>query len=268
MTTLLRRFPLASYFLLAYLLSWSLEIPLALSARGALDWSLPHSLEVVAAFGPFAAAIIVLSFTQGRAGCRQLFASLLHWRVPVIWWLAAVLSPFVIMLAALEVTGETGRLAAGDFWQQLLSSGKLAELIFIGGILRGFGEEPGWRGFALPVLRGRYGPLLATFALWPVWLLWHLPAFLLRPEFELAAGIGFSVGILSAAAWCTLLYDQTRSLLLLALWHALINITRGVALAVSSAAFMAFSQIMLVVGLLVIIYWLVRRPGKYQQQTP
>ena len=234
-----------------------------LAARGVIDLQLPHWLEALAAFGPFVAAIIVLQCSQGGAGVRDLFASLIHWRVPGLWLAAALLSPILIMLLALMITGETDQLFSGSLFSELSASGKLVELILVGGILRGLGEEPGWRGFALPVLRSRFGPLLATLALWPVWLLWHLPSFLMRPEFQLAAGIGFSVGILSATAWCTLLYDKTRSVLMIALWHALINITRGIALAASSAAFLAFSQVMLGVGLVIIVYWLFKRPEKY-----
>ena len=85
----------------------------------------------------------------------------------------------------------------------------------------------------------------------------------MRPEFQLGAWIGFSFGILAAAAWSTLLYDKTRSVLMIALWHALINITRTMAGSVSSEAFFAFAQLMTGIGLLVIVYWLIASPGKY-----
>jgi membrane protease YdiL (CAAX protease family) len=266
MKTLLSRFPLVSYFFLAYLFSWSIELPMTFAARGIIELQLPHWFEAVAAFGPFLAAVVVLRVSQGANGVRKLIASLTHWRVPAVWLGAAVLSPFIIMFIALAMTGETEKLLSGAVFAELATSGKLLELILFGGVLRGLGEEPGWRGFALPVLRGRFGPLLATLALWPVWLLWHLPSFLMRPEFQPAAAIGFSLGILSAAAFCTLLYDRTRSVLMIAIWHALINIARGIALAASSAAFLAFSQIMLGVGLIIIVYWLLSRPGRYSAE--
>jgi len=38
-------------------------------------------------------------------------------------------------------------------------------------------EEPGWRGFALPRLQERYGPVRATLILAPLWAGWHLPLF-------------------------------------------------------------------------------------------
>ena len=42
----------------------------------------------------------------------------------------------------------------------------------------GLAEEPGWRDFATPRLQRRYGPLLGTLILGPLWGAWHLPLFL------------------------------------------------------------------------------------------
>ena len=260
---MIRSWPLLSYFLLAYLFTWAIEVPMALDARGIMAVHLPHWLEGLAAFGPFAAALIVLNATRGREGIQALFASLFKWRVPSLWLAAAVVSPFVIMFAALAMTGQSGELLSGTLCAAIADEGRWVGIIVTGGLLRGVGEEPGWRGFALPLLRSRFGPLLATLALWPVWACWHLPSFLMRPEFQLGAWIGFSFGILAAAAWSTLLYDKTRSVLMVAIWHALINITRTIAGSASSEAFFAFAQLMTGVGLLVIVYWLIVRPGTY-----
>lgn len=260
---MIRRWPLLSYFLLAYFFTWVIEVPMMLAARGIITLELPHWLEAMAAFGPFVAALVVLNVTRGPDGIRELFASLLRWRVSTLWFAAAVVSPFLILFAALAMTGQTAELLSGRLCAAIADEGRWVGILVTGGLLRGIGEEPGWRGFALPLLRGRFGPLLATLALWPVWACWHLPSFLMRPEFQLGAWIGFSFGILAAAAWSTLLYDKTRSVLMIALWHALINITRTMAGSVSSEAFFAFAQLMTGIGLLVIVYWLIVRPGRY-----
>jgi uncharacterized protein len=39
------------------------------------------------------------------------------------------------------------------------------------------GEEPGWRGFALPRLQRLDSPLVGSLILGPSWAFWHLPLF-------------------------------------------------------------------------------------------
>ena len=111
---MIRRWPLLSYFLLAYLFTWAIEVPMMLAARGVISWHLPHWLEAVAAFGPFAAAVVVMLPTQGSAGVQALVASLFKWRVAPLWMGAAILSPFVVMFAALGMTGQMAGLISGE----------------------------------------------------------------------------------------------------------------------------------------------------------
>jgi len=262
---MIRRYPLFSYFLLAFALTWVIELPMMYAGRGIIDLHLPHWLEALAAFGPFLAAVIVLRATHGAAGVSKLLASLVHWRVPGIWLAAALFSPFAVMLAALSMTGETSLLFSGEVCRQISADGRWFEILVLSALLRGIGEEPGWRGYALPMLRGRYGPLLATLALWPFWAVWHLPAYLARPDASAVVFVLFSLGILAATFWSTLLYDKTRSVLMLALWHALINITRAFAGQASPEAFMAYNQVTILLGLVIAVYWLITRPGKYTE---
>jgi membrane protease YdiL (CAAX protease family) len=41
--------------------------------------------------------------------------------------------------------------------------------------LAALGEELGWRGFALPRLQSRIGPLSASLVIGVIWAAWHLP---------------------------------------------------------------------------------------------
>jgi membrane protease YdiL (CAAX protease family) len=257
---LVRRAPLVTYVALAYLFTWSIGLVLLAERRGWAETGISERWEAVAAFGPFLAALIVAFALNGRDGLRGIFASLARWRVGARWLAFSVLSPFALLaLAALVVRVTSG--AWPDF--TVLGNGKLAtaaglfNLVVIAGLAQGLGEEPGWRGFMLPRLRLRYSPLIATLVLFPAWLLWHLPAFLGRPEFGLAQWIGFSAGVLSAAVWLTVIWEGTRSALMAVAWHTTVNIARGIALAISTPMFLAMSILVLLGA--VILAWQLRR---------
>ena len=267
MKKLIQKFPIFSFYVLAYALTWMIAVPLMWSKRGWVSWDLPHSLEGLAAFGPFAAALISTALIGGKQAIRSLLANCVHWRFPVIWWLVTLLSPFVILgLAILLTPADVASDAQQNIGAFILSTAFL-ELVIVGGLYQGLGEEPGWRGFALPKLRAKYGPLLASLVLFPVWLCWHLPAFVARPEFNLGAWLGFSLGILSAAIWLTWIYDATRSALTAIVWHLLINVARGIAMVVSMQTFLLFGQVVAGTALIIVIYWLVKRPGPYGNET-
>jgi len=253
----LRRHPLLSFYSIAYGITWSLGVPLLLSRRGLIAVDVPHLVEPFAAFGPFIAALIVVAALNGRDGLRSLSRSLLRWRIGGAWLALSFLSTPLLLLLALAGASVIGGAEASGSTRltEIWSLAGLFELIVVGGLLQSLGEEPGWRGFAVPALRERFGPLLATLALWPVWLCWHLPFFLSRPAFGWPQWIGFSIGILSAAIWLTLLRDRTQSVLACIGWHALANICRNTALAVSTAAFLIYNNLILLSALIIAGYW-------------
>lgn len=248
---MLRKHPLVAYVLLAYGWTWLTILPLLLQRRGWTDTALPNAWEAVGAFGPFLGAVAVL---WGAGGLRPFLRSLGRWRIGTGWWLFALLGPFGFLGVALLVTGSAVAPIAGlaGHW----SAAGLVDLVLVGALLQSVGEEPGWRGYLLPALRERKGPALATLMLVPVWIFWHLPFFLSRPEFGVAQFAGFSLGILSAAVWLTLLWEGTRSLLIAIVWHTLLNITRGIALAISTRTFLAYGLTVLA-GAVVIGLWYV-----------
>lgn len=261
--------PLLAYVAIAYGFTW-------------LVMSTLH-VEPLAAFGPTVAALVLLWAARRRrrtagAGRDELARrdggiarddALAEWRRSLVRWpqtRAGQWLTFASPLAFLAVALLAVAAAPGDAdWEPLVigplaSSSGLVELLLVGSLLQAVGEEPGWRGWFLPKLRERFGPFAATLLLFPVWLFWHLPMFLARPEFGLPQFGGFALGILSAAVWMTAIYEITRSTLAAIVWHLLINATRGVALAISTPAFLSYGMAVTVGAMAIaVVAW--RRRG-------
>jgi uncharacterized protein len=235
-------------------------------------WLVMETLHVepLAAFGPTLAALVVIVASRlRRAAAPGSADDLAEWRASLVRWPATragrwltFASPFgflaVALLAVVAAPGDTDwrKLANGP----LTTPTGLLELLVVGSLLQALGEEPGWRGWFLPRLRERLGPFAATLVLFPVWLFWHLPMFLARPEFGPAQFAGFALGILSAAVWMTAIYELTKSTLAAIAWHLLINATRGVALAVSTPAFLSYGMAVTVgAAAIAVIAWRRRR---------
>lgn len=219
---------LITFFILAYALSWIIQIPLALSAQGLMSWELAPGLHLLSAYGPLLAAFIVTSFTEGWVGVRELLTRMIRWRVGWRWGLFALVSPLAFFLIAVLIQ----RMLSGS-WSAVYSFGNMVELPQLSWIASwlvwtltfGFGEETGWRGFALPRMQANRTAMRATLVLWIFWALWHAPQFFYNfPGMDLFGGIGFLLGMFAGAVLLTGLYNSTRgSILMVALWHGTYN---------------------------------------------
>ncbi len=256
--------PLLAWIGLAYLWTWVTVLPLLLQKRGLVALGLPDTWEAVGAFGPFVAAYLMIRRTGGTPGLAAFWRGLTNWRVGRSVLALTLFSPVAFLaLAAVLVTVQTGSppslqaLATG----RLGSVGAVVDMVLVAGILQGLGEEPGWRGYLLPKLLDRFQSLPATLLLFPVWWLWHLPFFLCRPEFGLPQFFGFGLGILAASIWLTFLWERSRSILVTVVWHAVLNVTRGIALGFSTGMFLAYGMVVTAGALGIVIWWVVRRRG-------
>ena len=224
-TTRFKKRPLLTFFMLAYALSWMVEIPLALRAQGVLQVEIPISLHYLAAYGPMLSALIVTGVTGGIGGLRELWERMTRWKVNPGWWLVAVapLGLYLVAAAALWLTqSEPIDLAAMGQVDFLPAIGLAALPVWI--LTFGIGEETGWRGFALPRLQKGHSALHATIILWALWALWHLPLFFY--SYDVSILPGFLIGLLAGAIVFTWLYNSTDgSVLMTAVWHGAFNFT-------------------------------------------
>ena len=164
-----RRRPLISFIVLSCLLSWWPAVLYAMDAS-----PLP-----IASFGPFLAAVIVLGATGGRAGVRALLRSMVEWRVSRRAYLLAIGLPLMFSGGAILANLAWGAAApsASDLatWTDIPVTA-LFVLLIPG--MGGAWEEPGFRGFALPRLEERFGAMAGPLVLGVLWVIWHVPLFL------------------------------------------------------------------------------------------
>jgi membrane protease YdiL (CAAX protease family) len=177
----IKRHPLIAYFSLAYALTWILIVPILLSQRGlgllALPDPLLFALFLLSTFsGPLPAALILTSVIDGKPGRQQLVRRMFQWRVGFGWYSAVLVGYPLIFLVGLTVySGTAPWTALIQKWPLLLTYYLPAAAIGI--IFPALGEEPGWRGFALPRLQEQYGPLAGSLILGTLHGLWHLPVY-------------------------------------------------------------------------------------------
>ena len=217
----LRARPLVSFFVLSYAVTWLLWAPLVFAGVPAFteatrtpSW---YALPGVAV-GVTGTAFVMTAVTQGRAGVRRMVQRLVYWRVGVRWYLVAIL---LIPVGQLLITAA---LASPDALRALRPSelalypvAYLAHFVF-GPLF----EESGWRGFALPRMQHRFGPVRATLLLGLLWSGWHF--FLYAPSWfaggpaNAVVGVGIFVVFTTSVSFIfTWLSNNTSASLLLAI---------------------------------------------------
>jgi hypothetical protein len=201
--------PLTWFVIAAYAFSW---------------WSVPFANGAIIPYGPFIAAILVLTLTKGRSGLGGLLRRMTSWQGGFIWLIIA--PGLVILYLALAFVfnillggnvSHTSHLTA--FGPTLLS------LVLLGGMW----EEPGWTGFALPLLQARngsrpFGFLKASLVVGLIRAGWHLPLMISGaiPWFDV---LFFSMAFQFLISW---LFNRTgESVLIPMLFHLTSNVVGG-----------------------------------------
>ena len=211
---LLKRCPIIAFFVLAFVISWSIRIPMAIASIEVAP------LKLLAEYGPAIAALIVTAALSGKAGVGALLSRLLLWRIKPWWYVLVLFGPAAFQLVSIGAFVLVG--SPGSRFQ-FPGLGLLITLTI--GILLSIGEEIGWRGFALPHLQSRSTPLVASFIIGVLWAFWHVPSditnlnLLTSPSTYIAFlwFLGLTVTGSVLMAW---VYNHTGgSLLLMALSH-------------------------------------------------
>jgi membrane protease YdiL (CAAX protease family) len=219
--SLVRRHPLISFFVLTYIVTWSLWLPLVISGDR-VPGPLGFVLAPLGSLVPSTLGVVFVGLLGGRSGVRTLLGRLIHARIGLRWYLAALaltmLAPLAVGVSIL-MGGDTPVVDRSIFGILFL----FAFMIFPGSAL---GEELGWRGFALPRMQARNSALKASLIIGVLWGLWHLPLWLIgRESNPISLYVPFVIAVIATSVICTWLYNNTGgSLFIIVLYHAAINL--------------------------------------------
>jgi uncharacterized protein len=197
---------------------------------------------------------VVTGVLEGRAGIKAFLRRYVQWRVGLRWYLIALFGYLVVSLVAMTfILGAEPWFHVAREWPKLLTTFLPAVLIFPALIT--WGEEPGWRGFALTRMQPLYGPIKSSLILGFLHSLWHLPIFLITSgpvafgPFNLMAFVQNTVSImLITIVWTWLFNNAKGSILIAVLMHAAFNATGGLLPAIPEAALQTATVVGLVVN--------------------
>ena len=197
-----------AFFALAFAWSWACW----LLAPGLKTYSPAAALvlTLAAGIGPSLAAVLVVSYCHGRHGLRRWLLRCLQWRVGWrVVLLAFMLPPVFIGLAAAMHLALGGVLPQSPFSGQIwVAVASVLVMFFIGGA---FGEEFGWRGYALPALQQRYGWRVASLLLGAVWAAWHLPLFYIANAVQSHLPMGlYALSVVASSVLFAWLFNRSQ----------------------------------------------------------
>jgi membrane protease YdiL (CAAX protease family) len=220
---------LCTFILLAYSISWLIWLPLYSPALGFSTMApLPFN-HALGGLGPLTAGFITNIIFNPRAA-RQALIKCFAYR-PVLYLTIALISPFIIAAISIVIShfiNNTPLYFSGMLHNKEFPGYSFVALLLYNIIFFGFGEEAGWRGFALPRLQSRHNALASSLLLTVIWALWHLPLFLYRPGYtsmDPGGVAGWIFSLVTGSILLTWFYNTSRgSILICALFHATIDI--------------------------------------------
>jgi membrane protease YdiL (CAAX protease family) len=171
---------LLEFWALAFLVSWGAGTLVAVSNRSALvngvqvhggaltiPFAVALVLLLISGSGPAIAAITVCAVDAKLGGVRALLSQVLHWRTWPGWYVVALLLPTLLTLLVTGIWAAATAVRPAR-WLPLPTLLQLAALP-----LFPWGEEIGWRGFAMPRLQTGLRWLPASVIVGVMWGLWH-----------------------------------------------------------------------------------------------
>lgn len=199
------RYSILWFFLLAYTLSW---------------WPSLYEAHGILPLGPLGAALFMLALTAGWPGVKDFLKRIVTWRVAPRWYLLVLGLPLALTVGASGLNALFS--ATAPSWERVPPLSELPLAFASIFLVIGLGEEPAWRGYALPRLLASRPVLVGCLLLGVLHGMWHLPLFGL--EYDSRNGLPWFLTVLAFTVVTTWLYHRTSgNLLLPSLMHTSVN---------------------------------------------
>jgi len=230
--TYAKKHQLLLYFVLACAFSWAIWLPLLIDVRQSSNTDSPLVwLHYLGGFGPLLAAFTITALTGGKPALKRLLCKMAGIGSDKKWIVVAIGLPVVLFLLAVLVQG-----ASKGNWIDLSLLGHSAKLpqyslltiLAIEIFAFGYGEETGWRGFALPRLQAKYSALVSAMILTLPWAFWHLPTFFYNQNMMtmgMAGIFGWFISLLTGSIILSWIFNGSKgSILAVALFHGIVDV--------------------------------------------
>jgi len=215
---LIRRHPVASYFVLTYAVSWTGAFAVV-APKLVLRQPIPVTDGILMfplmLLGPSVAGIALTRVLDGKAGVGQLFRRIGRLAVPARWYALLLVPPATIFaVLCLLAKYDSPIYAHGTFWLGMTF-----------GILAAFFEEIGWMGFAFPRMARSGSALKEAVILGLLWGCWHIPVVnylgtdVPHGRYWLPYFLAFVAVMTAMRVLIAWLYVNTKSLALVQLLH-------------------------------------------------
>jgi len=251
MKTLFQKNSLATYYLLAVIITTVVSLPLILSTQDVISQQVSPEWHPLGALGPILAACLTAYFVRGKLGLQDYIKSLRDTKFSLKLLLFGI-SPLLIYPVVAAAASLFSK-PAGQGLSQLSPVWWIS--MVVASLAYGIGEEAGWRGFALPRLQVRMNAWWSIFILTVFHALWHIPFFFYRLQFDgIGATVGFFIGMLAGGIFMTYLYNESGGKTLLPIiFHTAINVNSQLAFATRPEIAYVTSTILMITAVAVVI---------------
>lgn len=190
-STFVKKYPFQVYVILTLLLGWA-------------PWYL-RGEPTALVFVPFLTALIVPAVADGKEGVKAVLRRAIRWQAPLKIWAFVLLIPAVLGTVSIAVSVLLGgQVPQTPLLAEAVSPAQVALLAFMFLIpVTGNIAEFGFRGYGLPIVQKKWGPLWGTLILGTFFGVWLLPEFFktTSPQYAMGGLSFFPFFVLTEIGW-------------------------------------------------------------------